>query len=166
MFHVGDLIIYSAHGVCQIDDICEKTFLGVNRTYYVLHPIEEPTLIISIPLDHESVQAFKIMEKDQAETIIQSFRLPGIDWIENNHQRANRYQDIVNRGNREEISKVVNTLLKKQHEAEQNQKKLGQIDLRLLTCIQKILFTELAISLDTPLDVVEDRVKSYIELQE
>jgi CarD family transcriptional regulator len=36
MFKVGDSIIYSAYGVCQNDEICDKTVQGVTRTYYVL----------------------------------------------------------------------------------------------------------------------------------
>ncbi|MDQ6596090.1 CarD family transcriptional regulator [Bacillus salipaludis] len=40
MFNIGDLIIYSGHGICRVDDICEKTVSGITRTYYVLHPME------------------------------------------------------------------------------------------------------------------------------
>jgi len=38
MVNVGDCIIYSAHGVCVIDDICKKNFGGETKDYYVLHP--------------------------------------------------------------------------------------------------------------------------------
>ena len=34
MFNIGDMIIYSAHGVSKIDNICEKTFANVTRNYY------------------------------------------------------------------------------------------------------------------------------------
>lgn len=27
MFKKGDLILYSVHGICKVDDICEKTIL-------------------------------------------------------------------------------------------------------------------------------------------
>ena len=40
MFNVGDIIIHSAHGLCEIDDICEKTYGDTTRTYYVLHPLK------------------------------------------------------------------------------------------------------------------------------
>ncbi|MEC1526197.1 CarD family transcriptional regulator, partial [Neobacillus niacini] len=40
MYHIGDLVIYSAHGICKINDICNKTVSGITRSYYVLHPME------------------------------------------------------------------------------------------------------------------------------
>ena len=41
MYNIGDLIIYSSHGICRIDDICEKEYYGVAKNYYVLHPMED-----------------------------------------------------------------------------------------------------------------------------
>jgi RNA polymerase-interacting CarD/CdnL/TRCF family regulator len=32
MFDIGDVIVYSEHGLCQVDDICEKTIAGVTRS--------------------------------------------------------------------------------------------------------------------------------------
>jgi CarD family transcriptional regulator len=55
MFDIGDVIIYSEHGLCQIDDICEKTFAGVTRTYYILHPLAQENLQISTPIDNNKV---------------------------------------------------------------------------------------------------------------
>lgn len=34
MFKVGDLIVYSSHGVCRIYNIKEKIFLGEKKNYY------------------------------------------------------------------------------------------------------------------------------------
>lgn len=55
MFKVGDCIIYSAHGVCRIDDICEKNFSSEKKLYYVLHPLEDSRLKISVPVDSHKV---------------------------------------------------------------------------------------------------------------
>ena len=39
MFNIGDVVIYSAHGISKIDNICEKTFSNVTKTYYELLPL-------------------------------------------------------------------------------------------------------------------------------
>ena len=39
MFNIGDVVIYSAHGISKIDNICEKPFSNVTKTYYELHPL-------------------------------------------------------------------------------------------------------------------------------
>ena len=62
MFNIGDVIIYSTHGLSQIDDICEKTISDVTRTYYVLHPLAQANLTISTPVDNEKVVMLKLLE--------------------------------------------------------------------------------------------------------
>lgn len=165
MHKIGDLIIYSAHGVCVIDDICEKTVLGETKSYYVLHPLEDAKLSISIPVDNKSIVMFDLMHKDEAEIIINSFKNPGIAWIENNHQRIQEYNEIINTGNRKEISKIVNTLMKKKHETELNGKKMGEQDRKLLASVQNILFSELAISLETTMDEIKEKASSLMSIQ-
>ena len=164
MHKIGDLIIYSAHGVCVIDDICEKTVLGETKSYYVLHPLEDTKLSISIPVDNKSIVMFDIMHKDEAEEIINSFKNPGADWIDNNNQRFQEYSEVINTGNRKEISKIVNTLMKKKHEIELNGKKMGEQDRRLLASVQNILFNELAISLETTMDVIVEKTSSFMNI--
>lgn len=109
MFNIGQLIIYSGQGICHIDNICEKTYLGVSKSYYVLHPIENCKLTISTPVDNDKVIMLELIDRDEAEKIIESFKLPGMDWVEIVSERAKVYQEIIKRGNRREISKVLNT---------------------------------------------------------
>ncbi len=165
MFNIGDLIIYSGHGICQIDEICDKSILGVTKKYYVLHPVQDTNLTISTPVDNNSVLMLAMIDKNEAEEILESFRHPGIEWIEKSSQRPHIYYDIVNAGNRKEISKIVNTLMRKKHEIEMSGKKFHEYDRKLLTFISNILFAELAISLDTTFEKVFDRVTTLISLE-
>jgi CarD family transcriptional regulator len=91
MFNIGDLIIYSVHGICCIDDICEKTFMGVTRDYYILHPIQDSKLTISTPVENNKVIMLEIIDRNEAEEIIESFKLTGISWIEISSNRAETY---------------------------------------------------------------------------
>jgi CarD family transcriptional regulator len=77
MFNIGDLIIYSSHGICCIDDICEKTYTGVAKNYYVLHPTENSNLEISVPVDSDKVTMLELLNREEAEEIIESFTIPG-----------------------------------------------------------------------------------------
>lgn len=165
MFDVGDLVVYSAHGVCRIDDICDKTFAGATRTYYVMHPLEDPNLILNIPKDHATLAVLELLDREEAESLISSFCQPGSTWIENNNQRAQAFRHIIDTGSREKVAQIANTLMRRKHEAEQNGKQLGQADSRTLTSIQKILFSELAISLNTTEDAIEERVSDMVAEQ-
>ena len=52
MYNIGDVVIYSSHGLCSIEDICEQTFNDITKSYYVLQPLNEPQLIIRTPIDN------------------------------------------------------------------------------------------------------------------
>lgn len=154
MFNVGDLIIYSTHGLCHIDDICEKTYSGETKTYYVLHPLDNEKLQINTPVNNKTISMLEIMDKKEAEEILSLFTLPGIDWIEKSHQRTQTYSEVTRKGNRKEIARVINTLMLRKHEIELNGKKFSEYDRKLLTSMQNILFHEIAISLNIKVDGV------------
>lgn len=164
MFNIGDLIIYSAHGICKIDDICEKTVAGVTRKYYVMHPVENDNqLRISTPVDNDKVKMQGLIEKEEAFELLESFKYPGAKWLDNANTRNNSYTKAVDSGNRKEIAGVANTLIRKRIELERDDKKLNQKDGKLLRYIQNILFKELAIALDTTEGQIHDMVSKRIK---
>jgi CarD family transcriptional regulator len=162
MFNVGDMIVHSAHGLCEIDDICEKTYGDTTGTYYVMHPLADLKLFINIPIDSKQVVVQKVMEREEAEEILHSFQQPGIEWIENVRQRTKQYNSLVNTGDRKEIAKVAITLMRKKREANGNKMKLHDHDQVLLANIQNIMFKELALSLDTSYEEISNKVKRMI----
>ncbi|MCF3944846.1 CarD family transcriptional regulator [Oceanobacillus alkalisoli] len=162
MFKVGDLIIYSTHGVCKIDDICERSYRDETREYYILHPMEDPNLTISVPVDNEKVVMLDIMEKQEAKTILDLFEEPGIEWIEDAKQRNKKYNSLINGGDRDDIVKIANTLMRKQKEAKVNKERMYDQDQKMLEEIQRIMFQELAASLDTTVERIIERINKVI----
>ncbi|WP_449538124.1 CarD family transcriptional regulator [Ferdinandcohnia sp. Marseille-Q9671] len=162
MFSIGDLVIYSNMGICRIDDICEKTYSGTTRSYYVIHPIEDSTLTIHNPVDNDRIRMQGIINRSEAEEILESFRLPGIQWIENGTDRNKVYSERVANGSRMEIAGIINTLMCKKYEFEIIDKKVSEHDRRILLYVQKILFKELAISLDKSVDAISKEINRMI----
>lgn len=70
----------------------------------------------------------------------------------------------MKKGNRLEISNVINTLIRKKYELEQIDKKFAIQDSKFLQSVQSMLFTELAISLSTTPDLIAVRVMKNIDL--
>lgn len=162
MFNIGDVIIYSTHGLSQIDDICEKTFSNITRTYYVLHPLAETNLTISTPVDNDKVVMLKLLNREEATEILQSFKRPGTSWIEDLRQRNKGFQSRVKTGDRKEIALIANTLMRKEHELSLINKKLYDQDRRLLHSIQSLLFKEIASSLETSIEEIYEIVNDMI----
>jgi|SRR5690625_1292423 len=167
MFKIGDLIVYSGHGICQVDDICDRTFAGVTKNYYILHPIDNnENITISAPVENSQSSILKIMNREEALDILESFQQEGADWIERPQLRNQVYTKVVQTGEREKIADVASTLLRKKHELESEDKKLYEQDTRLLTMIENVLFKELAISLETTYEDVFGQIMDKLELVE
>jgi CarD family transcriptional regulator len=166
MFNIGDLIIYSGQGICQIDDISEKTYLGITQNYYVLHPIEGNKLEISIPVDNDKVVMLNLINRDEAEEIIESFSLPGVDWIEISSHRTQIYSDTIKKGNRKDIAKIANTLMRNKYRVESVGRKFYEQDNKLLIIIKSTLFAELAMSLNTTFEEINEKIISLIAISE
>ncbi|WP_163971088.1 CarD family transcriptional regulator [Oceanobacillus halotolerans] len=164
MLDVGNLIIHSAHGICQIDDISDKEFSGTTKKYYTLHPIDETHgLTISTPVDNDKIKMMDLVNKEEAENVMEVFHADGVDWIEKPNLRIQTYTAIVKTGDRTEIAKVAITLLRKKHEQEALERKFSEIDKTLLSSIQNILYKELAIAFNTSKDAVSARVNQSIK---
>jgi CarD family transcriptional regulator len=162
MFDIGDVIIYSEHGLCQIDDICEKTIAGVTRTYYILHPLAQENLQISTPIDNKKVVMLKTMERAEAEELLDSFKQPGIVWIEDHKKRYHQYLELIQTGDRKVIADIAITLMQKNLELKENNKRLYDQDRKLLLTIQDILFNEMAMSLNTNFEAIDEQVNQFI----
>ncbi len=162
MFNKGDLVLYSAHGICRIDDICDKTIANVTKSYYSLHPMDDRKLSISIPVDNERVTIQELMTKEESENIIESFKFDGCEWIDIDNMRNVKYNEILKQGDRTEIAKIAITLMKKKFELESNSKKFHEKDKKILQNIQNILFSELAFILNTTSEEIEGQINSHI----
>ncbi|GEN47083.1 CarD family transcriptional regulator [Alkalibacillus haloalkaliphilus] len=164
MLNIGDLVIYSSHGICRIDGINSMKINGVTKDYYVLHPLEndQQQLTINAPVDNDKIKMKELIKKPEAEKILESFYLDGVEWIDNPNLRSQTYKKLVNNGDRFDIAKVINTLIKKKHELENNGKKLYEQDNKHLTTIQGTLFKELSLALGLSVKELNDKINQRL----
>ncbi|MFC7366215.1 MULTISPECIES: CarD family transcriptional regulator [Bhargavaea] len=159
MFEIGDVVIYSEHGLCKIDDICKKDLFGETRLYYVLHPLGEQTLKISTPVDGKKKRIMRTLNREEALELMDVFGKPGIDWVDDPKHRARAYQALVQSGDRQKIAEVAGALMDKKLNTDQ---KIYDQDRRILTHVQSILFRELSMALGISIEEVADQVEERI----
>ncbi|MEF9935372.1 MAG: CarD family transcriptional regulator [Clostridium sp.] len=162
MFNKGDLIIYSSHGICCIDSICDIDVLGESKKYYILHPIENAKLKISIPVDSKKVLMKELVTESEAKDIFESFSGDGIEWIEASSYRNKVYSDILKNGGRDQISGLLNTLLRREQVAISDGKVFNERDSKLIKSIKSVLFKEMALALDISYEQVEQKVNNIM----
>jgi CarD family transcriptional regulator len=102
------------------------------------------------------------MEREEAEQLLESFKQPGIAWIEEHKKRYHQYLELIQTGDRKVIADIAITLMQKNLELKENNKRLYDQDRKLLQTIQNILFNEMAMSLNTSFEEIEERVNNLI----
>jgi len=67
VYNIGDLIIYFAHGICKIDEICEKTFRAAQKVLRTaINRKQLKHLTISIPVRNDKVIMLDLLKKEEA----------------------------------------------------------------------------------------------------
>ena len=68
MFQINDIVTYGTNGVCKIENITMKEFMGSAKEYYVLKPVNDNASTIYVPVHNEKV-AGKMRKNVQTEAV-------------------------------------------------------------------------------------------------
>lgn len=157
---MNDIVLYSWHGVCTITDITEKEFNGNKANYYVLKPVHDTNSTIFVPAENENVTAKmrRVLSSEEIHALIKNMPNEDTIWIEDDNQRKEKYKEIISKGNRSDLIRLIKTLYLHQ----QAQKKLGKkmyiIDEKFMKEAEKLLYDEFA----HVLDIKPEEVVSFI----
>ncbi|MEK4426749.1 CarD family transcriptional regulator [Solibacillus sp. FSL K6-1523] len=162
MYNVGDTVIYSSHGLCSIEEICEQTFSEITKNYYVLKPLNDPNLTIRTPVDNSNTQIRDIMKKEEAIKILHSFTSPGIEWVEQSTHRMRLHTEIIKTDDRQKQAHLLNTLLRKKMDYEALEKKFPMQEEKLLLTLQELIFSEFSIVLNKSSEEIYDEVLAQL----
>lgn len=162
MFNKGEKIVYGTTGVCVVDDICEKELIrNQKKLYYILKPIFQSNNIIYAPVEDGKVFMRPVMTSAEADALI--LKIPEIK-----EQKTNKiltqedYKTELSSHNTEDLIKLTSLIYQKKKTAHQNNKKLGFVDEKYMRLAESLIFGELAVALDIPLDDVQSYIKSKI----
>lgn len=162
MFKVGDLIMYGARGVCRIKDITELDWDAAEkgRQYYVIESVYKEN-VFYVPVGNDKVYMRPVMSREEVLSLIDS--MPGIKLEKQTkrslQQLARLYQSAIDSHESTELIKLAKSIHMKEKTAEEQSKKLGQLDIRYLEHAEDLLFGEIAAVLDIP----RDSVLAFIE---
>lgn len=153
----GDLVIYSAKGICKVSGIEDKSFGNEILPYYVLSPIYDSRSTYFVPVDYnaEKVHLRPALNISQAKALLDYARTAeALDWITSPNERKQAYDRIYKAGTREE--KIC--LLKALYRHEQQQKAVGKAlyagDSKILRGCEMLIAEELAFVLQLTSDEV------------
>jgi Transcriptional regulators, similar to M. xanthus CarD len=150
VYQVGDIVLYSSHGVCKVVEIVERDLSGNRIKYYVLKPIYDNNSTVFIPVNSEALTSKMrdVLSLDEVQVLIEEIPNKTTIWIDNENARRDRYKEIVAGGNRTELVQLIKTLYQTQQVQRESGKKLHLSDERFMKDAEKMLYEELAHVLD------------------
>lgn len=162
MFKKGEKIIYGQTGVCEVLDITEKELIKNQRKlYYVLSPVFQQNNIIYAPIDSDKVFMRSIMSKEEALKLIS--KIPEIkSKIKSAELSADECRAKILSHDINELVELGAIIYEKKKTAREQKKKLGFADEKFMQIAENLLFGELAVALDIPLEQVLEFIKGQL----
>ncbi len=144
MYKTNDYLVYQKD-VCQVSNIEERN----NINYYILHPIKDKSLKITIPTSSDKIR--DLITKEEITNLIKiSKEIPLIDCEEKFIEIE--YKRLLQEPTYENLIKIIKTAyMRNKHREEQN-KKLAEKDTKYFNLAEEYLYNELSITLNLSYD--------------
>ena len=160
MYNVGDVVVYKKD-VCKIKEIKKNYFF--DHDYYIMHPIDDDSLTINVPVECSSDMRY-VISKEEGEKLIAV--IPGIEVIETNENDIEyEYKKLLQEGSLENLVKVIKTTYLRNQERLSQNKKIGEKDDSYFQKVEKRLYQELSISFQMSFDDTKQYVIDSVSEQ-
>lgn len=151
MYNIGEYLVYK-NEVCIIKEIKQKYFNNID--YYVLNPIDDLTLKINVPVENKLGYIKKIMTKQEAIDFINNMlEIDILDIADRNIE--NEYKRLLSTGEKEDLVSIIKTTYIRNKKRKDESKKIGEKDDEYFKKAEKLLYNELAISLNMSIEEVK-----------
>lgn len=158
MYKIGDSVVYPMHGAGVIEDIENKEVLGKRQSYYVLRmPIGD--MKVMVPMENAAEVGMRdVIEKKEAEKVLEAFRTAETDVIQNWSKRFRDNMVKIKSGDVFEVATVVKSLMLRD-----KQKGLSTGERKMLTNAKQILISEIVVATGNDRESIESRLIEMVE---
>ena len=164
MFDVGQVVVYSATGVCEIEKIEEKSFGSFSSKYYILKPLMQKAATIFVPTENSALteKIHNILTKQDFEEIFKTVAKRKPVRPETEAERREGFSEVISKGDRENLILIVYDLRLMQKEQVEGGRRLHIADERLMNSAENLLSEEIAYVYGIPKEEALDFVKQKI----
>ena len=161
MYQVGQMIVYSSHGVCNIVDLEQKRIDRKTIAYYVLEPVDQPGTRYYLPSENPVALAKSrpLYTKDELVHIV-SEPITENRWIAEDNRRRQYYRELLSSVDMQAMIQMVRCLRAHRQAQLSQGKKFHMCDDNFLRDAKRILTTEFMIVLQLPAEQLEQYLQS------
>lgn len=160
MFQIGELVVYSCHGVCRISDIETRPVDRNKVQYLVLEPLEQNSSKYYVPTHNETAlsKLRPLLTKEALQSLLHSEEIRADCWISDENQRKLTYRQMISSCDRQSLLQMIHTLQKHKAECIACGRKFHLCDENFLRDAQRVLSAEFSVILNIPPSEVGDYV--------
>ncbi len=168
MFEKNELIMCGGHGVCRVVNVTGNPVDRRDkvRKYYVLEPVFEKGSTVYTPVDNDKVVMRRIMNKKEAQDLVD--RITQIDtvWIQEEKSREQMYKDAIRTYDCRSLVQIIKTLYLRKQDRLKEGKKVLSSDEQYLHKAEELLYSEMSLALSIPKEDVEAYIREAVHRRE
>ena len=161
MFQIGDYVICSNKGVCEVENITVLNISGADKEkeYYILKPLYSAGSTVYVPVDSQKDHTMrKVLERTEAERLIGTIPEITLLVITNDKMTEQMYKDCMKSNDCQELVKLIKTIHQRKQKRIQAGRKITAVDAKYSHLAEENLYGELAVALD----LTREEVSGYI----
>lgn len=164
MFKSGDYVVKPNTGVCRIEDIVQMDLAGTGeKEYYRLHPISDARSVLYVTVDADRTRLRAAMNKEEALQFIRDIPNIEIAWVVNEKMREQCYKEAFRTNEAADLVSIIKNMYLRRQERLAAGKKITATDDKYFQQAEKILYSELAVSLDIAPDDVRTLITDTLD---
>lgn len=168
MFKKDQLIMCGGHGVCRVVTITDNPIdrSDKERKYYVLEPVFEKGSTVYTPVDNDKVVMRRIMNKREAEELVDQITEIETVWIQEEKSREQMYKDAIRTYDCQSLVQIIKTLYLRRQSRLKEGKKVLSSDEQYLHRAEELLYSEMSLALSIPKEEVGTYIKKAVRRKE
>ncbi len=142
MFKKGDMAVYPAHGVGEIQAVETKKMAGMEQSFYVMKIIDTAMVVMIPCVSSDKVGLRAIVSPDDADKVFEILKQTDVEIVQQPwNQRYREYMEKIKSGSVFEIAGVLRDLFLLQHD-----KELSFGERKMVDTSKSLLVTEIALA--------------------
>ena len=158
MYKPGDVVVYG-RDVYRIKDVKDNYLF--NKNYYIMNPIDDDSLVTSVPVDTTSYLR-DVITKEEAEELIA--KIPSIEIVQASDRDIEyEYKQLLRENTLEALIKIIKTTYMRNMMRQNQNKRISEKDEQYFNQAERRLYNELSISLHLTFDDTKQYVIDSVE---
>ena len=146
MYQIGDYIVKSVNGICEVKDIIHPDFVDdTKKLYYLLQPLSDEKTLLYVPTSRNDGSMRPVITEKEAQELIQMIPAINEPWINNERDRERNYKEAIRSNNPQKLIGIIKLIYQRKKMRQEQGKKTTIIDEQYFDKAENLLYSELEI---------------------